>query len=280
METILEVNNLKKHFPVERGAFKKTVGYVHAVDGISFFIRKGEVLGLVGESGCGKTTTGKIIVGLLKPTSGEVLFCGQDIFKMGRTNLASKIQIIFQDPFASLNPRLSIGTILGEAVKIRAKAENKQIDATELKEKVKRLLDSVGLPANIVNDYPHQFSGGQRQRIGIARALAMEPEIIIADEPVSSLDISIQAQILNLLSDLKDNLGLSYLFIAHDLNVTKHITDRIIIMHNGRIMEEGVTNEVYQAPKHDYTKKLLSSVPVVPYRQTLDFRPQTPKRPT
>jgi len=261
-EKILQIKNLKKFFPVERGMFKKAVSYVRAVDSISFSIRKKEILGLVGESGCGKTTTGKMIARLLIPTAGQVFLYGNNIQQMGRAELASQIQMIFQDPFASLNPKLSIGTILSEAVRANTRTVDR-LSKSEIIHKSKDLLESVGLSSNILNDYPHQFSGGQRQRIGIARALAMGPEIIIADEPVSSLDISIQAQILNLLCDLKDKLGLSYLFIAHDLNVTRHIADRIIIMHEGKIVEEGITDNVYTSPSHPYTKNLLACVPAI-----------------
>lgn len=261
---LLEVRNLKKWFPVERGVFKRSVSDIKAVDGISFHINKGEILGLVGESGSGKTTTGKMIVGLLKPTGGNILFKNQDISMIKRNHMGLKFQMIFQNPFSSLNPKLSVGTIIGEAVRLKMRAGNQKRGQENVMSATKKLLQTVGLPGHIVNDYPHQFSGGQRQRIGIARALAMEPELIIADEPVSSLDISIQAQILNLLADLKDKYGLSYLLITHDLNVVKHVCDRVMVMRNGRIVEEGLTLSVYNDPQHPYTKKLLSSIPELP----------------
>ncbi|MFB0527443.1 MAG: ATP-binding cassette domain-containing protein [bacterium] len=260
---MLKVDNLKKYFPVERGVFRKVVDYVRAVNGISFEIGKGEVFALVGESGCGKTTTAKLIVGLLKPTHGKILFYRKDISLLGRRELARKIQIIFQDPFASLNPRLTIGTIIGEAVKHRLEATGEKIKTKEIKKETKELLDRVGLPVNILNDYPHQFSGGQRQRIGIARALAMRPELIVADEPVSSLDISVQAQILNLLLDLRDSLGLSYLLIAHDLNVVRFLSDRVAVMYQGKIVERGSVKDVYEDSHHPYTKSLLEAIPTV-----------------
>ena len=258
---MLKVENLKKYFPVERGVFRRVVDYIRAVDGISFEIRKGEVFALVGESGCGKTTTAKLIVKLLEATDGKIFFYGKDISLLGRRELARKIQIIFQDPFASLNPRLTIGTIVGEAVKHRLEAADEKVNTKEIREKTKELLNRVGLPVNILNEYPHQFSGGQRQRIGIARALAMEPELIVADEPVSSLDISVQAQILNLLLDLRDSLGLSYVLIAHDLNVVRFLSDRIAVMYQGKIVETGSVKMVYDNPQHPYTKRLLEAIP-------------------
>ena len=261
--TILSVENLKKYFPVERGVLKRVVGYVRAVDGISFDIRKGEVFALVGESGCGKTTTAKLIVKLLEPTEGKIFFYGKDISLITRRELARKIQIIFQDPFASLNPRLTIGTIVGEAVKHRLGATGERVKTKEIRNETKELLDRVGLPGNILNEYPHQFSGGQRQRIGIARALAMQPELIVADEPVSSLDISVQAQILNLLLDLRDSLGLSYLLIAHDLNVVRFLSDRVTVMYQGKIVEKGSVKMVYNNPQHRYTRRLLEAIPTL-----------------
>jgi len=259
--TILKVEDLKKYFPVERGVFRRIVDYVRAVDGISFEIKKGEIFALVGESGCGKTTTAKLIVRLLEATGGKILFYGKDISSLRRTELARKIQIIFQDPFASLNPRLTIGTIIGEAVRHRLEAAGGKVNGREIVEKTRELLNKVGLPSNILNEYPHQFSGGQRQRIGIARALAMEPELIVADEPVSSLDISVQAQILNLLLDLRDSLGLSYVLIAHDLNVVRFLSDRIAVMYRGRIVETGSVEMVYEHTGHPYTKSLLEAIP-------------------
>lgn len=260
---MLKVDNLKKYFPVERGVFRKVVDYVRAVDGISFEIKKGEVFALVGESGCGKTTTAKLIVGLFEPTDGKIFFHGKDISLLRRRELARKIQIIFQDPFASLNPKLTIGTIVGEAVKHRLEATGEKVKTKEIKKKTKELLNQVGLPVNILNEYPHQFSGGQRQRIGIARALAMQPELIVADEPVSSLDISVQAQILNLLLDLRDSLDLSYLLIAHDLNVVRFLSDRVAVMYQGKIVERGSVKSVYEDSHHSYTKKLLEAIPTL-----------------
>jgi ABC-type oligopeptide transport system ATPase subunit len=263
---MLRVNNLKKYFPVERGVFKRVVDHVRAVDGISFDVRKGEVFALVGESGCGKTTTAKLIVGLLKPTDGKILLYRKDISLLGRRELARKIQIIFQDPFASLNPRLTIGTIIGEAVKHRLVITGEKIKIKAIGKETKELLNRVGLPVNILNEYPHQFSGGQRQRIGIARALAMQPELIVADEPVSSLDISVQAQILNLLLDLRDSLGLSYLLIAHDLNVVRFLSDRVAVMYQGKIVETGFVKNVYEDSRHPYTKSLLEAIPTLKTR--------------
>ncbi len=261
---LLEVRNLKKWFGVERGIFKRSVSNIKAVDGVSFHINKGEILGLVGESGSGKTTIGKMLVGLLNPTQGTILFKDRDVSTMKRSRLGLKLQIIFQNPFSSLNPKLSVGTIIGEAVRLNNRTGDNKHAQENVMQATKRLLQTVGLPGHVVNDYPHQFSGGQRQRIGIARALAMDPELIIADEPVSSLDISIQAQILNLLSDLKDKYGLSYLLITHDLNVVRHVCERVMVMRNGKIVEEGVTSSVYNNPEHPYTEKLLSSIPELP----------------
>ena len=263
---MLKVENLKKYFPVERGVFRRVVDYVRAVDGISFEIKKGEIFALVGESGCGKTTTAKLIVRLLEATDGRIFFNGKDISLLGRRELARKIQIIFQDPFASLNPRLTIGTIVGEAVRHRLEAAGEKIGIKGTAEKTKELLNRVGLPVNILNEYPHQFSGGQRQRIGIARALAMQPELIVADEPVSSLDISVQAQILNLLLDLRDSLGLSYILIAHDLNVVRFLSDRVAVMYQGKIVETGSVKMVYDNPHHPYTKRLLEAIPTLETR--------------
>jgi len=261
-EIMLSVRNLKKYFPVERGIFRRAVDYIRAVDDISFEIRRGEIFALVGESGCGKTTTAKLIVRLIQPTGGVIFFYDKDISLLGRKDLARKVQIIFQDPFASLNPRLTIGTIVGEAVECRLEATGEKLKHGEIKEKTMELLSRVGLPVNILNEYPHQFSGGQRQRIGIARALAMEPELIVADEPVSSLDISIQAQILNLLLELRDSMGLSYLLIAHDLNIVRYLSDRVAVMYQGKIVEMGSVKKVYDEAEHPYTKRLIEAIPV------------------
>lgn len=263
MRELLKARDLKKYFPVEGGIFKRTIGRVKAVDGISFEIQPGEILGLVGESGSGKTTTGKLIVKLLEPDSGEIRFGQKNIAKIKRTDYSRKVQVIFQDPFSSLNPRLSVGTILGEAVRIRGQRAEGRRQKKEITEQVKRLLQTVGLPTNILNDYPHQFSGGQRQRVGIARALAMQPELLVADEPVSSLDISIQAQIINLLLDLREKFNLAMLFISHDLSVVKYVADRIAVMRNGKIVEVGPTANVIRTPAHPYTQKLLGAVPAL-----------------
>ncbi len=264
---ILEVRNLKKYFPVTKGiVFKKTVGQVKAVDDVSFDLYPGESLGLVGESGCGKTTTARTILRLEEPTSGEAYFDGQDIFAMSKSELRelrSEITVIFQDPYASLNPRMTVGDIIAEPWSIHGGVPRK-----ERKNKTQELLEVVGLNPNNVSRYPHQFSGGQRQRIGIARAIAVDPKIIICDEPVSALDVSVQAQVVNLLEDIQNEFGVSYLFIAHDLAVVRHIVDRLEVMYLGKIAEEGDEFDVYDHTAHPYTQALLSAVPVPDPRLT------------
>lgn len=256
----LVIENLRKWFPIKRGFFSKTVGHVKAVDDVSFTIRRGETLGLVGESGCGKTTTGRAILRLIEPTGGRVLFDGKDVAGMKKDELRKlrkDMQIIFQDPYSSLNPRLTVGQMLTEVLSVHKIAEG-QAGQTE----AQRILETVGLRKQYFNRYPHEFSGGQRQRIGIARALAVRPKFIVCDEPVSALDVSIQSQIINLLQDLQRELGLTYLFIAHDLSVVEHISDRVAVMYLGKIVEIAGAEELYRNPKHPYTKALLSAVPV------------------
>ncbi|HZJ08849.1 MAG TPA: oligopeptide/dipeptide ABC transporter ATP-binding protein [Trueperaceae bacterium] len=258
--TLLEVNNLRKYFPIRGGIFSRVVANVKAVEDVSFTVQRGEVVGLVGESGSGKTTVGRSILRLIEPTSGEVKFDGVDIVKVNKSTMREyrkKMQIIFQDPFASLNPRMSVGDIIGEAMTIHNLARGK-----EREQKVASLLERVGMSPNHMRRYPHEFSGGQRQRIGIARALAVDPEFIVADEPVSALDVSIQAQVVNLLQDLKAELGLTLLVIAHDLGVVEYISDHVIVMYLGRIMEIAPSKELYANPIHPYTEALLSAVPI------------------
>src|ERR671930_690147 len=260
-EPLLKVRNLKKYFPIRGGLFSREVARVHAVDDVSFDVMPGETLGLVGESGCGKSTTGRSILRLIEPTSGEVSFEGKNVTTLDKRSLRAlrkEMQIIFQDPYASLNPRMTVGSIIGEALVIHRLAPTRK--ARE--ERVVQLLETVGLAADHLRRYPHEFSGGQRQRIGIARALAVSPKLIIADEPVSALDVSIQAQIINLLEDLQSKFGLTYLFIAHDLSVVRHISDRVAVMYVGKIVEVADRNELYERPLHPYTRALLSAVPV------------------
>lgn len=260
-EVLVEVQDLKMYFPVTAGLiFQRKVADVKAVDGITFQIKRGETLGLVGESGCGKSTTGRAILQLYRPTAGRVLFDGVDLTKLKGGDLRRfrrRMQMIFQDPYASLNPRMSVGSIIAEPLAIHNLAKGKA-----RKERVQELLSVVGLNPYYANRYPHEFSGGQRQRIGIARALAVEPDFIVCDEPVSALDVSIQAQIINLLEDLQDRFGLTYLFIAHDLSVVRHISDRVAVMYLGHIVELADRNELYEHPLHPYTKALLSAVPI------------------
>jgi oligopeptide/dipeptide ABC transporter ATP-binding protein len=257
---LLEVENLKKYFPVKKGVLSRTVGQVRAVDGVSFTLKRGETLGLVGESGCGKTTVGRSILRLTEPTAGRVIFNGKNLLELDREelrNTRASLQIIFQDPFSSLDPRMSVGQIIAEPIRNHLK-----IPKSEIRERVAYLMERVGLHPEQSRRYPHEFSGGQRQRIGIARALALNPLAIICDEPVSALDVSIQAQVINLLAQLQEQMNLSYLFIAHDLSVVEHISDRVAVMYLGRIVELTTDRELYRNPLHPYSQALLSAVPI------------------
>jgi oligopeptide/dipeptide ABC transporter ATP-binding protein len=261
-EKILEIVDLVKHYPVTQGVvFKKTIGHVQAVDGVSLDLHRGETLGVVGESGCGKSTLARVLLNLERPTSGAVRYHGKDIYSMRKAELRRlrrQIQLVMQDPYTSLDPRMTVGDLVGEPFEIHSEVAPKG----ERRKRVQELLDVVGLNPEHINRYPHQFSGGQRQRIGIARALALRPEIIVCDEPVSALDVSIQAQVMNLLERLQSEFGLAYIFIAHDLSVVRHLSDRVAVMYLGKVVEIGAEEQIYERPTHPYTQALLSAVPV------------------
>jgi oligopeptide transport system ATP-binding protein len=261
-EAILQVENVVKYYPVTRGiVFRKTIGHVRAVDGVSLELKAGETLGVVGESGCGKSTLARVLMNLETPTAGSVKYRGKEIFGLRGPELRQmrrQIQLVMQDPYTSLNPRMTVGDLVGEPFEIHTEVAPKG----ERRKKVQELLEVVGLNPEHINRYPHQFSGGQRQRIGIARALALRPEIIVCDEPVSALDVSIQAQVMNLLEGLQNEFGLSYIFIAHDLSVVRHLSDRVAVMYLGKIVETGTDEQIYERPTHPYTQALLSAVPV------------------
>jgi len=270
-EPLLEVRGLRTYFPISAGVLQRTVAHVRAVDGVDLTIRQGETLGLVGESGCGKSTLGRSILRLVEPTAGEVVFKGQELTRLSGSEMRRmrrEMAMIFQDPFASLDPRQTVGEIVGEPLDIHGLASNRR----QRQDRIQELLHVVGLNPNFANRYPHEFSGGQRQRIGIARALAVDPSFIVCDEPISALDVSIQAQIINLLERLQDQFNLTYLFIAHDLSVVKHISDRIAVMYLGKVVEISGANELYRRPKHPYTASLLSAIPIPDPRIEKDRR--------
>lgn len=283
MNTLFNIKNLKKYYPLTKGFWRRTVGHVQAVDDISFTVNSGEILGVVGESGCGKTTLARLLLRLLEPTSGQITYQEKNIFNLTKPELRSfrrQVQIIFQDPHGSLNPRLKIATTIGEALTIHKLVKNRK----EKQDRISNLLETVGLNPKQMYRYPHEFSGGQRQRIGIARALAVEPQVIIADEPVSSLDVSVQAQILNLLGRLRDQFNLTYIFIAHDLRVVEHMSNRIMVMYLGKIMELASKEELYKNPLHPYTKILLTAIPKIDpaqrgFPELLSGEPPTPVNP-
>ena len=273
MDDLVTVQDLVKYFPIRRGVVARTIGYVKAVDGISLRIGRGQTFGLVGESGCGKTTAGRTILRLIEPTSGTVTFDGRNVFELGAKEirqLRREMQIVFQDPYGSLNPRMTAGAMIAEPMKVHGRASAQRHVNGAVRERVMELLQLVGLSAEHANRFPHEFSGGQRQRIGIARALALRPKFIVCDEAVSALDVSIQAQIINLLEDLQRRFDLTYLFIAHDLAVVKHISDRVCVMYLGKIVEEADTRELFSNPLHPYTRALLEAVPSTAPREHAD----------